>query len=183
MTFGVSSEHTSEPRDATWQIDPAATRYLLVVAGGPEVARQIAASMTLPPQVPLELLHLSPRTPSAETIERQVAGKLAASCTGLRLAVSGDEAFVRRVGALAREAGLNDDEVATEIRGSRARRVFCVHCKTTTEDVSTAIAICDGCGRHLQVYHHFSRRLGACMGFQIDAEAPGELPPETRPWD
>jgi len=36
---------------------------------------------------------------------------------------------------------------------------------------------CAGCGRHLLVRDHFSRRLAAYMGVMADAEAPGELPP------
>jgi hypothetical protein len=36
---------------------------------------------------------------------------------------------------------------------------------------------CAGCGRHLFVRDHYSRRLAAYMGVMADAEAPGELPP------
>ena len=182
MAFGVSPEHTSVPRDADWAIDPAATRCLLAVGDGPEGAERVARTLGLPGHVPVTLLHLSPSTPDVQAVERAVADALATAATGVRLAVCGDEVFVRRVVALARGAGLNPDEVAIRIHGSRARRVVCMHCKTITDGASTAVAVCDGCGRHLQVYQHFSRRLGAFMGFQVDAEAPGELPPETRPW-
>ena len=51
-----------------------------------------------------------------------------------------------------------------------------VHCRTITRGVHTNIVSCSGCGRSLFVRDHFSRRLGAYMGFQIDAEVPGEVP-------
>ncbi len=61
--------------------------------------------------------------------------------------------------------------------GSLARRVYCVHCRTATEDVRTNIVRCTGCERWLLVRDHYSRRLAAYMGVMADAEAPGELPP------
>ena len=58
-----------------------------------------------------------------------------------------------------------------------ARRVFCIHCQASNENVKTNVAKCTGCGRHLLVRDHYSRRLGAYMGVMVDAEAPGEVPP------
>ena len=62
------------------------------------------------------------------------------------------------------------------VQGSRARRVWCAHCKAVTEGATHDLVECVGCRRSLTVYHHFSRRLGAFMGFQADAEVAGELP-------
>ncbi len=101
---------------------------------------------------------------------------------GLRLYVVGPEGFVRRVVVAAAAAGLDDDEVLVEVRGSLARRVWCAQCKAVTEHVTRDLVECDGCGRSLTVYHHFSRRLGAFMGFQADAELAGELPEVRELW-
>lgn len=44
------------------------------------------------------------------------------------------------------------------------------------EGVTTSIVTCTGCGAPLFVRDHFSRRLAAFMGVQVDAEVPGEVP-------
>lgn len=73
--------------------------------------------------------------------------------------------------------GMSADEVRCEHLGTAARRVNCVHCRAANEDVTTSVVRCGGCGRHLLVRDHYSRRLAAYMGVMADAEVPGELPP------
>jgi hypothetical protein len=104
-------------------------------------------------------------------------GTLDNSLMGTRLYVAGPEHFIGRVLTLALEFNLNKDEIGAEELGSQARRLYCVHCQTTTEGVRTNIAPCSGCGRWLMVRDHYSRRLAAYMGVMVDAEAPGQLPP------
>jgi hypothetical protein len=99
------------------------------------------------------------------------------SLMGTRLYVAGPEHFIGRVLTIALEFNLNKDEIGAEELGSLARRLYCVHCQTTSEGVRTNIAACSGCGRWLMVRDHYSRRLAAYMGVMVDAEAPGELPP------
>jgi hypothetical protein len=99
------------------------------------------------------------------------------SLMGTRLYVAGPEHFIGRVLTIALEFNLNKDEIGAEALGSLARRLYCVHCQTTTEGVRTNIATCGGCGRWLTVRDHYSRRLAAYMGVMVDAEAPGERPP------
>jgi dimethylamine monooxygenase subunit C len=102
---------------------------------------------------------------------------LAGRCLmGTRLYVAGPESFIGLVMKIALEFNLNQDEIRAEECGSRARRVFCIHCRATTEDVKTNIVACVGCARWLLVRDHYSRRLAAYMGVMADAEAPGELP-------
>jgi hypothetical protein len=96
---------------------------------------------------------------------------------GLRLYVAGPENFIGLAIQLALEFNLNQDEIRAEECGTRARRVRCVHCRETTEDVHTNIVRCVGCSRWLLVRDHYSRRLAAYMGVMVDAEAPGVLPP------
>ena len=42
--------------------------------------------------------------------------------------------------------------------------------------MTTNVVACAGCGRHLLVRDHFSRRHGAFMGVMVDAELPGVRP-------
>lgn len=101
---------------------------------------------------------------------------LEGSVMGTRLYIAGPESFIGGVVQIALEFNLNQDEIRAEARGTLARRVRCVHCRGTTEDVRTNIARCSGCSRWLLVRDHYSRRFAAYMGVMVDAEAPGELP-------
>ncbi len=99
------------------------------------------------------------------------------SLMGTRLYVAGPESFIGLAMKIALEFNLNKDEIRAEELGTRARRVYCVHCRATAEDVRTNIVRCAGCERWLLVRDHYSRRLAAYMGVMVDAEVPGELPP------
>ncbi len=95
---------------------------------------------------------------------------------GDRLYVSGTEPFLWRVAEAAGHVGFASGQIQLHHAGSLRRRVWCTHCHSITDDVTTHIADCAGCGRHLLVRDHFSRRLGAFMGVMVDAEAPGQVP-------
>lgn len=113
-------------------------------------------------------------TPALLTAFRTVLDE---SLMGTRLYVAGPESFIGLAMKLALEFDMNKDEIRAEELGSSARRVYCVHCRTTSEDVKTNIVNCAGCRRWLLVRDHYSRRHAAYMGVMADAEAPGELPP------
>ena len=98
------------------------------------------------------------------------------SLMGTRLYVAGPESFIGLVMKIALEFNLNKDEIRAEECGTLARRVYCIHCRVTTENVRTNIVRCVECDRWLLVRDHYSRRLAAYMGVMVDAEAPGELP-------
>jgi len=102
---------------------------------------------------------------------------LTRSLMGMRLYVAGPESFMGLVMKIALEFNLNKDEIRAEESGTLARRIYCIHCRATTENVRTNIVRCVGCARWLLVRDHYSRRLAAYMGVMADAEAPGELPP------
>jgi hypothetical protein len=95
---------------------------------------------------------------------------------GTRLYVAGSESFIGSIVQVASRYNMNADEVQREHCGSSARRVYCIHCKTSNENVTSNIVKCAGCGRHLLVRDHYSRRLAAYMGVMADAETPGVLP-------
>jgi hypothetical protein len=122
----------------------------------------------------LGLVSLFADTASLLDAFRLVLGE---SLMGTRLYVAGPESFIGLAMKIALEFDLNKDEIRAEEVGTLARRVYCVHCRATTENVRTNVVTCNGCARWLLVRDHYSRRLAAYMGVMVDAEAPGELPP------
>jgi ferredoxin-NADP reductase len=112
----------------------------------------------------------------ADTLLREFRSVLEQSFMGTRLYLAGPESFIGLAMQAALEFNLNKDEIRAEASGTLARRVYCVHCRATTEDVRTNIVSCRQCARWLLVRDHYSRRLAAYMGVMVDAEAPGELP-------
>ena len=113
---------------------------------------------------------------STPALLEQFRDVLGQSLMGTRLYVAGPESFIGLAMKIALEFNLNKDEIRAEECGTLARRIYCIHCRATTEDVRTNIVRCIGCERWLLVRDHYSRRLAAYMGVMADAEAPGELP-------
>ncbi len=101
---------------------------------------------------------------------------LAKCSMGTRLYIVGPESFIGAAMQVVQLYNMNSDEVQAEHCGSAARRVYCVHCRTSQENVTTNIVKCSGCGVWLLVRDHYSRRVAAYMGAKADAEAPGNLP-------
>lgn len=93
-----------------------------------------------------------------------------------RLYAIGTEPFLADVQSMATECGLSDDAAQYQHFGSMCRRIYCIHCRTFAESVTTNIVGCVSCGANLLVRDHYSRRLGAFMGVMCDAEVPGTLP-------
>lgn len=107
----------------------------------------------------------------ATALERELQQELAASETGLRLYIAGDEAFVWRVQRTARAAGLLRDEIVAQRIGT-ARTVFCVHCSGSHDYEAHDEVTCVACGIRLGVRTHFSERLGAWLGVCADVDRP-----------
>jgi predicted RNA-binding Zn-ribbon protein involved in translation (DUF1610 family) len=118
--------------------------------------------------------HLSPTVP---TLLVRLNALLTTATMETRLYAAGTEGFIGQVMQMALGHGMDHQSIATEHRGSLARRVQCVHCKGIIEDVTTQVVTCAHCGVPLLVRDHYSRRLAAFMAVSIDAETPGEVPP------
>ena len=116
------------------------------------------------------------QAPSIPTLLTRLRTSLATATMGTRLYVAGTEGFIGQVVQLALDAGMDAASILTEHRGSRARRVQCVHCKGITENVKVSPCVCAHCGLKLFVRDHYSRRIAAFQGVNIDAEAPGTAP-------
>ncbi|MDB5660146.1 MAG: hypothetical protein JWS10_2761 [Cypionkella sp.] len=116
------------------------------------------------------------RSPSFAAAQSRLAKVLADAHMGLQVYAAGTEGLMAQVAAAAQHAGLPYEAVQMEHRGSLARRVQCVHCKGVTENVTLDPFVCSHCGLSLFVRDHFSRRLAAFQGVNIDAEDPGLVP-------
>jgi len=115
--------------------------------------------------------------PTVPTLLTRLRATLATATMGTRLYVAGTEGFIGQAMQIAIELGVDPASILTEHRGSLARRVQCVHCKGITDHVTTTPFRCSHCGLALFVRDHYSRRIGAFQGVNIDAEAPGTVPP------
>jgi predicted RNA-binding Zn-ribbon protein involved in translation (DUF1610 family) len=127
------------------------------------------------------LKELGPRdfwqAPSVATLLSRLRAALANATMGTRIYVAGTEGFIGQAMQVAMEFGVDPVSIITEHRGSLARRVQCVHCKGITDNITTSPFSCSHCGLSLFVRDHYSRRIGAFQGVNVDAEIPGSVPP------
>lgn len=168
---GTSRRHTSEPR---WQperpdLDRSA-RHLVIVHGTDAVAVASATAWKAEAEqhgIAATLVGDDP--PSIEAA-------LAAATAATRLMAAGDECVLAAATSAAERAGWSRSEVRTQLtHPAGPRPVQCVHCRTitaTTAQIDEQCS-CGGCGVPLLIFAHYSRRIGAYLGFRADAE---ELP-------
>jgi len=116
------------------------------------------------------------QAPTIPTLLFRLKGSLTNAKMGTRLYISGTEGFIGQAMQIALDLGMDFNSIPTEHRGSLARRVQCVHCKGITENVTSSPFQCSHCGLTLLVRDHYSRRLAAFQGVNIDAEEPGTAP-------
>ncbi|TIC80223.1 hypothetical protein E8D37_14795 [Nocardioides sp. GY 10127] len=108
----------------------------------------------------------------AEEALRALAADLQDARVGHRVLVAGSARDCLAVRAAALRAGLTEEELTVGVTSVAVRDVWCVHCAATASaevDLEGVVA-CPGCSRSLLVYPHVSRRSGAHLGFQVDAE-------------
>jgi hypothetical protein len=171
----VIPAHSTVPR---WPAEPPAVdpsgRSYVVVAFGPE-AEPIAAGWRREiAQGPSALIALDCDQAASETMSR-LTGVLASATTGLRLMVAGPEQEVLTVASTARAAGMIDAELSLHVTSATSRKVYCVHCKSTSSARAAVdeVAACQGCGRELLIFAHLSKRSGSYLGFLAAAEEQG----------
>jgi hypothetical protein len=177
----------SRPLYQPLKIDPAGRAHLIVsdLAKLPDTPNQ-----STPPLANIETWLVNIAAPGIEApasgatksfravadLLLNLAYRLQRETIGLRLYAIGTEAFLWDAHNTARQAGLGTGEIFLTHAGSLRRRVYCTHCKTINDNVTTSITQCRACQANLFVRDHFSRRLAAFMGVAADAEAPGEIP-------
>lgn len=101
---------------------------------------------------------------------------LSAAPMGARLYIAGSQDLIWQACHVADRFAISRQQLRLQCSGTLSRPVFCVHCRVLTRAARTNVVACSGCGRALFVRDHFSRRLGAYMGLQVDAESPGLVP-------
>jgi dimethylamine monooxygenase subunit C len=183
-TETMTSTNTSRPTYVPLEADPHGTQHWFVTSGATDADRA-RAEAALSRAVPLEVWAVGAVASQAGAERRfDDEGALLAALEpalrdakiGLRIYALGSEPFIWSVRQLGERFALAREAVKLAHSGSLHRRVYCIHCRTLNEGVTSNVAECGGCKRSLFVRDHFSRRLAAFMGVQVDAEKPGELP-------
>jgi hypothetical protein len=154
----VSMSHTSVPRWTNEFTAPAAAVRVVVVAA--ELTDAVARILT-------DLGADAPPVPPDG-----LAALLENARVGWHFVIVGSEALVGSVRAQLLAAGAMDAEITPVVDDPEHRRVYCPHCQCVTSG-PTAVGStvdCAGCGAPLAVYHHFSRRHGAYLGYRLDSE-------------
>jgi len=113
-----------------------------------------------------------------------LADALRRARVGWHFVLVGNAVGVATARAALLDAGVLDAEISIVVTAATTgpttgsftsavpRRIFCSHCHViavATVGIGGELD-CAGCGEHLVVYYHFSRRLGAYMAFSATAE-------------
>lgn len=114
--------------------------------------------------------------PTIPTLLFRLARVLQDARAGTQVYLAGSEPLMGQAERDVMAQGLPHYDIQKEHRGSTVRRVQCVHCKGVTENVKTDPFKCAHCGLNLFVRDHYSRRIAAFQGVNIDAEDPGLVP-------
>jgi dimethylamine monooxygenase subunit C len=116
------------------------------------------------------------RAPTIPALLPRLARVLVAAHMGSQFYLAGTEGLIGQAEREIMATGFPVGAIQKEHRGSTVRRVQCVHCKGITENVATDPFPCSHCGLNLFVRDHYSRRMAAFQGVNIDAEDPGLVP-------
>jgi len=116
------------------------------------------------------------RAPTIPAMLPRLSKVVAEAYMGTQFYVTGTEGLMGQAEREIMMTGLPFAAVQKEHRGSTLRRVQCVHCKGITENVAMDPFVCSHCGLNLFVRDHYSRRIAAFQGVNIDAEDPGLVP-------
>lgn len=116
------------------------------------------------------------RAPTIPALLPRLRRVLSDARMGTQFYLAGTEGLIGQAETAIMSLGFPFAAIQKEHRGSTLRRVQCVHCKGITENVATDPFKCSHCGLNLFVRDHYSRRLAAFQGVNIDAEDPGKVP-------
>lgn len=116
------------------------------------------------------------RAPTIPSLLPRLARVLTDAHMGTQFYLAGTEGLIGQAERAIMQTGFPYNAIQKEHRGSTLRRVQCVHCKGITENVATDPFKCSHCGLNLFVRDHYSRRIAAFQGVNIDAEDPGKVP-------
>ncbi|WP_099250660.1 dimethylamine monooxygenase subunit DmmA family protein [Mycobacterium sp. shizuoka-1] len=142
---------------------------LAIGADAAEIAARWADEMKAArPDADVRVHRVADATAACTALETDLADAV----VGWRLLLAGPAHACLRVRARALDLGAADDEITVASTDVATRDIYCAHCRAITTapvDLTEEVS-CPGCGRHLLVYHHVSRRLGAHLGFATTAD-------------
>ena len=116
------------------------------------------------------------RAPTIAALLPRLQHVVGAAHMGTQFYLAGTEGLIGQAERAIMATGFPFAAIQKEHRGSTLRRVQCVHCKGITENVATDPFRCSHCRLSLFVRDHYSRRIAAFQGVNIDAEDPGLVP-------
>lgn len=116
------------------------------------------------------------RAPTIPALLPRLVRVISDAHMGMQFYLAGSEGLIGQAEREIMATGFPFAAIQKEQRGSTLRRVQCVHCKGITENVATDPFKCSHCGLNLFVRDHYSRRIAAFQGVNIDAEDPGQVP-------
>ena len=116
------------------------------------------------------------RAPTIPTMLPRLQKVVSEAHMGTQFYLAGTEGLIGQAEREIMGTGFPHSAIQKGHRGSTVRRVQCVHCKGITVNVATDPFVCSHCGLHLFVRDHYSRRIAAFQGVNIDAEDPGLVP-------
>ncbi|MBC7738994.1 MAG: hypothetical protein H7245_17660 [Candidatus Saccharibacteria bacterium] len=116
------------------------------------------------------------RAPTIPAMMPRMAKVVTEAHMGTQFYLAGSEGLIGQAEREIMTTGFPHAAIQKDHRGSTVRRVQCVHCKGITEGVATDPFKCSHCGLNLYVRDHYSRRIAAFQGVNIDAEDPGLVP-------
>lgn len=148
-----------------------ASMHVLVTQGEGLEERHACLARFEPATTVLRHLALA-HYPDLDQLTQALAALLHSGQVGLHLELHGDEAFIWTLHAVARNAGLLNDEIVLHCTREEGRTLFCVHCATLQTGTAATLQACAHCGVVLEVRRHFSERLGAYLGVCADADQP-----------
>jgi dimethylamine monooxygenase subunit C len=116
------------------------------------------------------------RAPTIPALLPRLVRVISDAHMGTQFYLAGSEGLIGQAEREIMATGFPFAAIQKEQRGSTVRRVQCVHCKGITENVATDPFTCSHCRLNLFVRDHYSRRIAAFQGVNIDAEDPGLVP-------
>ncbi len=146
------------------------SRHLFVVAG--EMPKAMSAIFASCDESERQLIAVNDIAAAQQTITHRVAS-LPLATTAY---VAGDESFIWSVAELFSAEGMLNEQIRLFAPADKSRQLFCCHCYHITAGVTHSPAECEGCRRLLAVTDHFSRKNGAYLGYQVNAEDPADIP-------
>lgn len=153
----------SKPVYAALELDPTARRHLFLTQG-PDGRQAVCRALAAAPSAAAAVLN--------DPADADLGDAITEAGMDTAFYLAGPEVFLWQAANRLRQAGVETRRIRQELAGSAARRVYCVHCRTISESVTTSLHRCAACGLTLTVRDHFSRPLAAYMGVIADAERP-----------